>query len=92
MYVFPGRDPKRPPRESQRVWHAESFAAGLDDPRLHDLRHSVASFAAAPRYSMYLIGQLLGRKPARSAERYSHTNDDARKVMADRSDAEACRR
>lgn len=51
--------------------------------RLHDLRHSVASFAGAHGYSLFLIGKLLGHKTARSTERYAHITDDARKVMAD---------
>jgi Site-specific recombinase XerD len=82
-YVFPGRDPKRPLRETQRLWHAVRCAAELDGLRLHDLRHSVASFAGAHGYSLFLIGKLLGHKTARSTERYAHITDDARKVMAD---------
>ena len=82
-YVFPGRDPKRPLRETQRLWHAVRCAAELEGLRLHDLRHSVASFAGAHGYSLFLIGKLLGHKTARSTERYAHITDDARKVMAD---------
>lgn len=82
-YVFPGRDPKQPLESVHRVWTAVRHAAGLDDVRLHDLRHSVASFAGGHGYSLFLIGKLLGHKTARSTERYAHLADDARKVVAD---------
>jgi integrase len=82
-YVFPGRDPKRPLRELQRLWYATRHAAKLTDVRLHDLRHSVASVAGGHGYSLPLIGKLLGHKTTRSTERYSHHYPDASKVVAD---------
>jgi integrase len=82
-YVFPGRNPMQPLRETQRLWYAVRHAAKLDDVRLHDIRHSVASIAASHGYSLFLIGKLLGHRTTRSTERYAHLADDARKVMAD---------
>lgn len=82
-YVFPGRDPMHPLRETQRLWYAARHAAKLNDVRLHDIRHSVASIAASHGYSLFLIGKLLGHKTARSTERYAHLADDARKAAAD---------
>jgi integrase len=83
-YVFPGRTPTRPLREIRRLWYAVRHAANLPDVRLHDLRHSVASFAGGHGYSLFLIGKLLGHKTAQSTERYAHVAEDARKIMADR--------
>ena len=82
-YVFPGRDPKRPLRETQRLWYAARSAAELDDVRLHDLRHSVASFAGGRGYSLFLIGKLLGHRDQRSTAKYAHLADDTRQTMAD---------
>lgn len=82
-YVFPGRDPQHPLEGVRRLWHAARSEAQLEDVRLHDIRHSVASIAGGRGYSLYLIGKLLGHKTARSTERYAHLADDARKVMAD---------
>jgi len=82
-YVFPGRDPKHPLRELQRLWYAARHAAKLPDVRLHDLRHSVASVAGGHGYSLPLIGKLLGHKTTRSTERYAHHHADASKVVAD---------
>ena len=82
-YVFPGRYPGKPLESVRRLWYAVRWEAGLEGVRLHDLRHSVASFAGGRGYSLFLIGKLLGHKTARSTERYAHLADDARKLMAD---------
>lgn len=82
-FVFPGKISGKPLQEIQRLWYAVRHAAGLDDVRLHDLRHSVASTAAAQGHSLFLIGKLLGHKDLRSTARYAHLADDARKAMAD---------
>ncbi len=82
-FVFPGKAVGKPLQEIQRLWCAVLNAAGLQDVRLHDLRHSVASTAAAQGHSLFLIGKLLGHKYLRSTARYAHLADDARKAMAD---------
>jgi integrase len=82
-FVFPGKISGKPLQEIQRLWYAVRHAARLDDVRLHDLRHSVASTAAAQGHSLFLIGKLLGHKDLRSTARYAHLADDARKAMAD---------
>jgi integrase len=50
-------------------------AAGLDDVRLHDLRHSFASVGAASGLSSPIIGALLGHEHATTA-RYAHLSAD----------------
>jgi integrase len=82
-YVFPGREPTQPLREMQRLWCAARSKAELEDVRLHDLRHSVASFAGGRGYSLFLIGKLLGHRDQRSTARYAHLADDIRQTMAD---------
>lgn len=82
-YIFPGRNGKEPLREVRRLWYAARHEAGLKGVRLHDLRHSVASFAGGQGYSLFLIGKLLGHKDIRSTQRYAHLADDIRKTMAD---------
>jgi integrase len=46
------------------------------DFRLHDLRHSFASFAVQSGGSLFLIGKVLGHRQARTTERYAHTSDE----------------
>jgi integrase len=83
-FVFPSPTKAGAPlRELGRVWCAARHAAGLDDVRLHDLRHTVASFAVGSGHSLYVTGKLLGHADQRSTARYAHIADDARKAAAD---------
>ena len=45
-YVVPGDDPAKPRPDLKRPWDAITKRAGLDGVRLHDLRHTYASFGA----------------------------------------------
>ena len=82
-YVFPGANPDAPLREIKRVWCAARHSAGLGDVRLHDLRHTVASFSVGSGHSLYLTGKLLGHTRPETTQRYAHLADDARKAAAD---------
>ena len=50
--------------------------AGLSGYRVHDLRHSFASFLVADGASLFLVGKLLGHASTRTAERYAHLSGD----------------
>jgi integrase len=50
--------------------------AGLPAVRVHDLRHSFASFAIADGASLFLVAKLLGHANVRTAERYAHLSGD----------------
>jgi integrase len=82
-YVFPGRDPSRPREGIRRLWASVRHEAELKDMRLHDLRHSVASFAVARGYSLEQIGALLGHRSARSTARYAHLSTSVQRRIAD---------
>lgn len=82
-FVFPGAKDGQPLREIKRVWSAVRHAANLDDLRLHDLRHTVASFAVGGGHSLFVTGKLLGHARAETTQRYAHIADDARKIAAD---------
>jgi site-specific recombinase XerD len=56
--------------------------ANLKGLRIHDLRHSFASFAVADGASLFLIGKLLGHANARTTERYAHLSNDPLKDAA----------
>ena len=51
-------------------------AAGLDGVRLHDLRHSFASFGAGASLGLPIIGKLLGHSQAATTHRYAHLDAD----------------
>ena len=53
-------------------WHRIRRRAGLADVRLHDLRHSFASFLVNQGVSLYVVQGLLGHTQARMTQRYAH--------------------
>ena len=71
----------------QKDWERVRARAGLAGVRVHDLRHSFASFAVADGNSLYLIGKVLGHKQARTTEIYAHLADDPIRAVADRTAA-----
>jgi len=67
----------------QGIWSDLRAKADLADVRLHDLRHSFASFAAAEGTSLLIIGKLLGHRHAATTSRYAHLADDPLRRAAD---------
>jgi integrase len=78
-----GSDPERPLVEIKRPWQLIRRAAGLEELRLHDLRHAYASIAVASGLSLPMIGALLGHREVRTTARYAHLADDPQKAAAD---------
>jgi integrase len=60
----------------QTTWDLVRTLAGLEDVRIHDLRHSFASLAADAGASLPMIGKLLGHNQPRTTARYAHLADD----------------
>lgn len=60
----------------QKPWGRIRKNAGLEDVRLHDLRHSFASVAASGGLSLPMIGKLLGHTQAETTQRYAHLAAD----------------
>lgn len=83
-WVLPGRDPAKRFVGLRNQWLRVREAAGLEDVRLHDLRHSFASVAAGGGESLPLIGALLGHTQAQTTKRYAHLADDPRRGAAER--------
>jgi integrase len=75
-YVVPGNDPEKPRADLKRPWQAVAKRAGLDDVRLHDLRHTYASFGAGSGLGLPIIGRLLGHTQAATTARYAHLDND----------------
>jgi integrase len=75
-YVVPGDDPERPRHDLKRPWDAVTKHAGLVGVRLHDLRHTYASFGAGGGLGLPIIGRLLGHTQAATTERYAHLDND----------------
>jgi integrase len=75
-YVVPGNDPEKPRADLKRPWEAVSKRAGLSGVRLHDLRHTYASFGAGGGLGLPIIGKLLGHTQASTTQRYAHLDAD----------------
>jgi integrase len=74
--VVPGDDPNKPRTDLKRPWEAVSGRAGLAGVRLHDLRHTYASFGAGSGLGLPIIGKLLGHTQASTTQRYAHLDAD----------------
>ncbi len=75
-YVFPAARGKGHFDNVGKVWVRVRERAGLDDVRLHDLRHTFASFGATGGFGLPVIGALLGHRQAATTARYAHLADD----------------
>lgn len=53
-------------------WDTARKQAGMPDLRIHDLRHSAASFMAAAGIDLYTIGKVLGHANYKTTSRYAH--------------------
>ncbi len=56
----------------QKTWDRVRQKAGIPDVRIHDLRHSFASFALKKGVSLYGVSKLLGHKNIATTTRYAH--------------------
>jgi integrase len=74
--VVPGDHPEAPRHDLKRPWDAVIKRAGLSGVRLHDLRHTYASFGAAGGLGLPIIGRLLGHAQASTTARYAHLDND----------------
>lgn len=75
-WVFPSERK----RDSHRTcfkyaWNRIRCSVALEDVRVHDLRHSFASFAVNAGETLAAIGGALGHKDLRTTQRYAHLTD-----------------
>jgi len=75
-FVFPGPDADTHQAELKGAWRTICRLAGLENLRIHDLRHSYASQLASAGLSLPIIGALLGHTQAQTTARYTHLQDD----------------
>ncbi len=83
VYIFPSPVTGRPSASLWFPWDRIRKRAGLCDVRLHDLRHSFASFLVNRRVSLYVVQGLLGHLHARTTQRYAHLTQETLAGAAD---------
>ena len=76
-WLFPAARGDRPRSRNwlDPFWRRVRAEAGLDDLRLHDLRHSHASLALRQGENIVAIGKLLGHRRAETTLKYTHAAD-----------------
>ncbi|MEZ5782756.1 MAG: tyrosine-type recombinase/integrase [Rhizobiaceae bacterium] len=71
-----GTKDEKPRADLKKPWAAVTKRAGLDNLRIHDLRHSFASFGAGGGMGLPVIGKLLGHTQPATTARYAHLDAD----------------
>ena len=84
-FVFPSPlDPARPRGPDLPLWYRVRREAGIEDVRLHDLRHTMASHAVMNGVPVPVVSRLLGHSSVQMTLRYAHLADRDIKAAAER--------
>ncbi len=84
-WLFPSvRDPSCSRCIDLSLWYAARREAGIEDVRLHDLRHTVASQAAINGVPLPVVARLLGHSNVRMTMHYTHVGDREIEAAAER--------
>lgn len=75
-WLVPNPDTLQPFVSIKHAWQGPRKAAGLPGSRIHDLRHSAASFMLNSGVDLFAVGKVLGHASYQSTQRYSHLAND----------------
>jgi integrase len=76
-WVFPGDRVGQPLKAPYKAWQKIREKAGLPDVRIHDLRHTFASWMVGQGSSPAMVGQALNHLDSATSHRYVHSMHDA---------------
>jgi site-specific recombinase XerD len=86
-YVFANPRTGLPFEQIYFSWNAARTKAGLEDLRIHDLRHSFASAMVNSGMTLYDVKEILGHANIKTTQRYAHlSNSRLRKAAESVSD------
>ncbi len=84
-YVFPSpASLSRPVSRTLSLWYLVRTRAGIEDVRLHDLRHTFASWAVMRGVPLPTVAKLLGHRQVSMTLRYAHVHDKDVEAAAER--------
>ncbi len=84
-FVFPSPlDSARPRGPDLPFWYRVRREAGIEDVRLHDLRHTVASHAVMNGVPLPVVARMLGHSSVQMTLRYAHLADRDIEAAAER--------
>ncbi|MES3047160.1 site-specific integrase [Sphingomonas faeni] len=75
-FLLPNPKTLKPFTEIKHGWQKARDDAGLPGLRIHDLRHSAASFMVNSGVDLFAVGKVLGHASYQSTQRYSHLAND----------------
>ncbi len=75
-YLFTGRDKAKPLNNPFKAFRRMLKVAGINNFRIHDLRHAYASLAISNGASLYEVQHLLGHASSQTTMRYAHLADE----------------
>lgn len=81
-WVFVNPKTGKPPVSIFYAWDSIRKKLGLEDVRLHDLRHSYASFLVNAGRSLYEVQKILGHHDPKVTMRYAHLSPQAMREAA----------
>jgi integrase len=79
-----GTEDEKPRADLKRPWKTLAQRAGLKGVRIHDLRHTHASYGAGAGLGLPIIGKLLGHADAATTQRYAHLDADPLRIASNR--------
>jgi integrase len=75
-WTFPNPDTQKPFVSIFCAWNTARQSVGLGDVRVHDLRHSHASFLVNAGRTLYEVQHILGHTQVKTTQRYAHLSND----------------
>jgi integrase len=83
-FVIAGETEHKPRTDLKRPWAMVTKRANLEGLRIHDIRHSFASFGAGGGMGLPIVGKLLGHANATTTARYAHLDADPLRRASER--------
>lgn len=83
QYVIQGTISGKPYSDLEKPWRAVRKKAGLDDVRIHDLRHSFATFGIGDGIPLQHVGGLLGQDSLTATRIYAHLPDTSKRLASE---------
>lgn len=82
-WLFPGHSHGKALSDIYPYWNSLRRELGLEDVRIHDLRHSFASFLVNAGHPLYEVQKMLGHADPRTTMRYAHLEQATLRVAAE---------
>ena len=82
-WLFPGHSKGKSLSDVYHFWNSLRRELGLCDVRIHDLRHSFASFLVNAGHTLYEVQKILGHADPRTTMRYAHLEQATLRAAAE---------